>query len=98
MDDIDRAQQNDEFFRQSALHEHYRRRTDTLLTKDAEAGPAPGRGAGPGGGAREDGLLFEELCEDCGGEIAAACLAANPAASRCIDCQTRHERRTRNGA
>jgi hypothetical protein len=95
MDEIDAAQANDEFFRQKALREHFRRRTDTELVKNAEAGPAPGRGAEPGGGAHDGGLLFEGVCEDCGGEIGDARLAAYPAAVRCIGCQTTHERGTR---
>jgi DnaK suppressor protein len=32
------------------------------------------------------------LCSDCGGEIAYARLEAFPAATRCISCQTLHER------
>ncbi len=30
-------------------------------------------------------------CQDCGGEIGRARLLANPVASRCLDCQARHE-------
>ena len=33
------------------------------------------------------------LCTDCGAAIGAARLSANPIASRCISCQTEHERR-----
>jgi DnaK suppressor protein len=32
------------------------------------------------------------ICSDCGGEIGFARLKATPAASRCLDCQTRHEK------
>jgi RNA polymerase-binding protein DksA len=32
------------------------------------------------------------VCPDCGGVIAAARLRANPAALRCTECQSRHER------
>jgi DnaK suppressor protein len=32
------------------------------------------------------------ICSDCGGEIGFARLKATPSASRCIDCQTRHEK------
>ena len=32
------------------------------------------------------------LCEDCEAEIPYARLSANPAAIRCVSCQTRHER------
>jgi DnaK suppressor protein len=32
------------------------------------------------------------LCSDCGGEIAFARLEAFPTATRCVPCQTRHER------
>ena len=32
------------------------------------------------------------LCPDCGGAIALARLRANPAALRCTDCQSRHEK------
>jgi DnaK suppressor protein len=32
------------------------------------------------------------ICADCGGAIAAARLRANPAALRCTECQTRHEK------
>jgi DnaK suppressor protein len=36
-------------------------------------------------------------CVDCGGEIGAARLRANPVARRCIACQTRYERNTAQG-
>jgi DnaK suppressor protein len=97
MDDCDRGQEFSELFRRQALRAHYRRRTDNpgraahQLLSEAEAGLAPGRGAGPGGGA----YLFDGVCEDCGGEIGAARRAANPAAVRCIGCQIRHERGAR---
>ena len=32
------------------------------------------------------------ICDDCGGEIGYERLKANPAAARCIACQTRHEK------
>jgi phage/conjugal plasmid C-4 type zinc finger TraR family protein len=32
------------------------------------------------------------LCGDCGGPIPVARLVANPAATRCVDCQEHHER------
>jgi RNA polymerase-binding protein DksA len=32
------------------------------------------------------------VCADCGGDIAFERLKATPSASRCIDCQTRHEK------
>jgi RNA polymerase-binding protein DksA len=32
------------------------------------------------------------ICPDCGGTIAAARLRANPAALRCTECQSRHEK------
>ena len=37
-------------------------------------------------------------CADCGGEIDYARLKANPAATRCIRCQTRHEQAAGRGS
>jgi len=37
------------------------------------------------------------LCEDCEAEIPYARLSANPTATRCIGCQSRHERREAPG-
>jgi len=90
MDEIDQAQQNDEFYRREALREHYRRRTDTTQSEEAKAGPAPRRGAGSGGGE-----LLDHLCIDCGGEIPPERRAAQPGAERCLGCQIKHEGRSR---
>ena len=40
------------------------------------------------------------VCDDCGGDIGYERLKANPAAVRCIECQTRHEKTygTTNGS
>lgn len=35
---------------------------------------------------------LSDACADCGDLIPAARLTAEPTATRCIDCQTRHER------
>ncbi len=37
-------------------------------------------------------------CTDCGGEVEYARLKANPAATRCIRCQTRHEQAAGRGS
>lgn len=38
------------------------------------------------------------VCADCGEEIAFTRLAANPAATRCVPCQAKHERATGGGS
>lgn len=76
MDEIDLAQENDEFYRQQALREHYRR-------------------ANIGDALPQDAANI--LCLDCGEEIGAARMKANPAAVRCVDCQEKIERHGRAG-
>ena len=90
MDEIDQAQQNDELFRRNALNKHFGRSPEYLLRK----GVLPNRsrtvhGAGPGSGPR--------LCTDCGDKIDAGRLEARPGATRCIDCQAKHERKLKAG-
>ena len=93
MDEIDYAQQFDEFHRQKALTDHYRRRTVYSLTRAValpSPGPHPDAGAAPGRGWGEYGI-----CIDCDGRIEAARLAILPGAARCVNCQAKHERRRR---
>jgi len=85
MDEIDQAQANDEFFRESAISEHFRKRKDQPLEK-AE-GPAANGRTTDGAGGREG------ICIGCGEEIEPARLAAQPNACRCVACQGKFERR-----
>lgn len=87
MDEIDLAQQNDELFRQQALMAHFRSRSADLGSMLAC------------GEAKSVGRLrpTRGMCCDCGDDIGAARLGANPDAVRCLECQTKKERRTRNG-
>ena len=84
MDEIDLAQQYDEYYRQAALRNHYRRRNNPLR-RDPDPTPFAGAAGAPGSG--------NGICHACGAEIEPARLAAVPGAVRCIGCQTRHERR-----
>lgn len=75
MDEIDLAQQNDEFYRQQALRNHFRRagqgrNGDTLRGNNGDTLPQS---------------VPIKSCLDCGDEIGAARLMAVPAAVRCID-------------
>ncbi|MGD0020814.1 MAG: TraR/DksA C4-type zinc finger protein [Smithellaceae bacterium] len=45
----------------------------------------------------EAGEIEPGICIDCEGLISRARMAANPQAVRCIDCQTKQERREKNG-
>ena len=83
MDEADYAQQNDEFFRQTALREHFAGSRKYLGKGNAE-------GLHPTGAAPD---ASPRICEDCGEEIEEARLKAMPFAVRCIDCQTKKERR-----
>lgn len=65
MDEIDRAQQQNE------------RATEAAIARAALL---------PQGQGRDD-------CEECGNEIPAMRRAAAPAATRCVYCQTAHEKR-----
>jgi len=90
MDEIDQAQQNEELFRRNALNRHFGRSQGYHpLREGLPSRPATEHGAGPGAGPR--------LCADCGDEIGADRLAAKPGATRCIDCQKRHERGAMRG-
>jgi len=90
MDEIDQAQQNEELFRRNALNRHFGR-SQNHQVKSRAAGPAvtSAQGDGPGPGTH--------LCADCGKEIDADRLEARPGATRCIDCQKRHERGATRG-
>lgn len=88
MDEIDAANELAERYRQSDLAAHFQRRRDESPQRQADARPSPGDGAGPGGGR-----IADACCCDCGAEIPAARRAANANATRCVACQTEHERR-----
>ncbi|NPU84388.1 MAG: hypothetical protein HPY65_07850 [Syntrophaceae bacterium] len=97
MDDIDQAQQNDEFFRRQALDAYFRRRPNTTPfhgthSEAGNSGPHPESRGGPEPGAGTDG----RICIDCEGEIEPERLKAVPEAVRCIDCQTKLEWRIRH--
>lgn len=72
-DIIDKAQENDELFRQVSL--------ETQLRKSKISMPHKARLA-----------MTTENCEDCDEPIPAKRLKANPAATRCVECQTKYER------
>lgn len=79
MDEADYGQQNDEFFRQQALRVHFRR-----SGFNGDALP-PLRG--------HDAASCPRECLDCGDEIGKARMKANPAATRCVECQEKKERK-----
>jgi DnaK suppressor protein len=84
MDEIDRAQENEELFRQDALHRHL-------------AGIQHAEGLGIRGLHPQEGVgpSPRRFCEDCGKLIPPARLRAMPAAVRCIQCQAKKEGRGR---
>jgi len=87
MDVFDQAQANDELFRRAALSRHFSGQRISHCER-----PMSGQatiGSGPGIGRR--------VCRDCGEEIEPVRLKALPFAVRCLDCQTKKERRERNG-
>jgi len=88
MDEIDQAQQNEEIFRQNSLNRHFGR-TQNNQVKSRAAGPAvtSAQGDGPGPGTH--------FCAECGDEIDAGRMEANPHAIRCFECQAKHERKRR---
>ena len=86
VDEIDLAQENDELFRHQAIRAHFRRNGKSHKEAEAQAGM----------GRRPD-LSGGPMCIDCEEEIGSARLAANPEAIRCIDCQTKLERRAKRG-
>jgi phage/conjugal plasmid C-4 type zinc finger TraR family protein len=88
MDDIDAANELAEQDRQGALAEHFRRRRTSIALGAADVRHTPGNGAGPG----EGGKAEARHCSDCGHAIPAQRLAAQPYSTRCIGCQTKHER------
>ena len=81
MDDIDVAQQNDEFFRNAALQEHFRHRNgDRFAIGDRlKSAPSPNSGG--------------TICIACGEGIEPARLSAQPDAVRCVFCQGKLEKR-----
>lgn len=82
MDEIDEAQERSQLFLNQALNRHF--------------GRAEHRGNGPE--ARRDRSVSPGVCSDCGDEIDANRMEANPHAIRCLDCQEKYERRKRLGA
>lgn len=89
MDILDQAQANDELFRQAALHAHFAGRKNN---SDVESRPETGQhliGAAP--------VKSPSFCIDCDDEIEPERLEALPYAVRCVDCQTKKERRERSG-
>jgi len=74
MDEIDKAQANNEVYQEAAMQAHFARR------KDSGGIPA-----------------VNGFCEDCCKPIPGARMAANPQATRCIECQTEKEREDKNG-
>ena len=87
MDEGDYAQQNDEFFRQLELQRHFSRIGQTRREAQTQY---------PGGdplGSNGVGASGPRMCLDCGEEIGAARMNANPAAVRCIGCQENAEKR-----
>jgi DnaK suppressor protein len=86
MDVFDRAQEAEELFRQVALRGHFSRQGKPLES-GVQQYPGETRpfnsGAGISSGPR--------ICPDCGEEIGAGRLEANPAAVRCVGCQTKKE-------
>ena len=82
MDEADYGQQNDEFFRQEALRVHFRR--------------AGFNGTGFNGDTLRQDVPIKSCpreCLDCGDEIGKARMKANPAATRCVECQEKKERK-----
>ena len=77
MDIIDQAQQNDREFNEKALSEIRKRRDFYTMLYDEKP-------------LVVDGVHY---CIDCGEDIPAARIAANPSAIRCIDCQAKKERK-----
>lgn len=86
MDEADYAQQNEEFFRQLELQRHFSR----IGNNRGDVQQYPG---GDPLGNKGVGASGPRMCLDCGEEIGAARMNANPAAVRCIGCQTTKERR-----
>jgi hypothetical protein len=84
MDEADYAQQNEELFRRVALGTHFR---------TSRQNAAPTEGCMRERGTPFNGAPLSPTCKDCGDEIGAARLKANPQAVRCIGCQTEFERR-----
>ncbi len=77
-DEIDQAQENEELFRQEALHRHFA----GIQNTEGIQGLHPQEGAGPSP---------RRFCEDCGKLIPPARLKVMPEAVRCIQCQTKKE-------
>ncbi len=84
MDEIDLAQQNDELFRRAALAEHFRR-----CSEEFGAMLACGEMKSVG---KLKPAQRRIMCLDCGDEIEPARRRANPAAVRCVECQSKKER------
>lgn len=92
MDVFDRAQELDEQFRAQALRAHFVRR-DSPSPSPSHQGRGEIQCIDPSHQGRG-----EIVCIDCGDEIGRARIKANPDAVRCIDCQTKTERRARLGS
>lgn len=89
MDEADYAQQRDEYFRQQALRDHFRR--SGKYQREAQT-QCPGDDPLGNSGV---GVSGPRICLGCGKEIGAARMKANPAAVRCVICQEDTERSTR---
>ena len=86
MDEADYAQERDEFFRQQALQDHFRR--SGKYQREAQT-QYPGDDPLGNSGV---GVSGSRICLDCGKAIGAARMKANPAAVRCVMCQAKTER------
>jgi DnaK suppressor protein len=89
MDEADYANEYAEYYRQQALRDHFLRIGQTQREAQQRY---PGD---PAQSTAERGSSGPPLCLDCGEEIGAARMKANPAAIRCLDCQTQTEKTNR---
>ena len=100
MDVFDQAQEHDELFRQAALRAHFAGRQYSEQA-DLDHLPVPrghkprNQGLGAKAPVAPDSNHMGRLCLDCGDEIEPERLKALPYVVRCIDCQTKKERRER---
>lgn len=80
MDEADIAQKNTEILDSAALKAHFAR---TITPREGRIPGLHPQRVRPS--SRE--------CDDCGEQIPRARLQANPAATRCVQCQAKHEQR-----
>jgi DnaK suppressor protein len=76
-DIIDKAQENDELFRRTSLEKHFARR----ISPSPQSSPHKGE------------EVIKRMCLDCKEPIPAKRLKANPAATRCVECQELTEKK-----